>query len=356
MSALISPGALCRLDAAAVRRIGNGEGLPGVALSATLAIVLGAGAYGVAFGVWRAPSQALFSAVKLPVLLLGVAACTTLLSAMAALLLRSRLSLAQTAVAILVSLAVTATVLGAASPVSILFALALPPPDPDLVGLSIDDPRVQPALSVARELLLLHVAIIALAGAAGVLRLRGLLRSLGLEDGVARRVMVSWMAAQFLVGTQLSWLLRPFFGRPHLRPTFLVDDFFDGNFFDEVLIAFRSAFGPGATGALVVVGAASCAGLAYALRSSPTLVSIEVAELGFRIASARALRSLPWGAVAEVRASGARVTLVLAADETLAREVLTVACVDALSARALAAHIDVERGRVRAGPFRTAAS
>lgn len=356
MSALLSPGALCRLDDRAVRRIGKGEGLPGVALSAALAIVLGAGAYGVAFGVWRAPSQAFFSAVKLPFLLLAVAGCTTLLSAMAALLLRSRLTLAQTAVAILVSLAVTATVLGAASPVSILFALALPPPDPALVGLPIDDARVQPALTVARELLLLHVVIIAMAGVAGVLRLRALLRGLGLEDGVARRVMVAWMAAQFLVGTQLSWLLRPFFGRPHLRPTFLVTDFFDGSFFDEVLLSFRSAFGSGAMGALVTTLAVGAAGLTYALRGGPTRVHIELAELGFRIASARTVRSLPWSAVDEVRASGALVTLVLTADETLTREVLTVPCIDAPSARTLAAHIDVERARLREGPFRTAAS
>ena len=97
--------ALVRQDAAFVDRLRRGEQLGGVALAAVLTIVLGAGAYGVAFGIWRAPESALYAAIKLPLVLLGVSALTALASAMMAPALRAKLSLRQTVVCIRVSYA-----------------------------------------------------------------------------------------------------------------------------------------------------------------------------------------------------------------------------------------------------------
>jgi hypothetical protein len=348
---LVGPAALCRLDDALVGRIRRGDDLTGLVLSSVAAICLGAGAYGVAFGIWRGGAQAVFSAVKLPALFLAIASCTMGLGAMVAVLLRSRLSFRQTAVCMLVSLAVTSTVLFAASPIAILFALAFPPPDPTVVGLAIGDPRVAPSLVVARGLLVLHVVIIASAGMAGVVRLRGLLGRLGLANAVARRVLVSWMAAQFLCGAELSWLMRPFFGRPHLPPSFSCDDLLEGNFFEELAVSLRSAFGPMAPLVLVVVGLAMASALAHSLRSELDRVDVAIGPSGLLVNGGP--RVVSWAAVLALRTVDGDVHIELVPDETLAQDALTVGCASEEDATRLANEIEAERARVHGGPFRT---
>ena len=96
----VGASALARLDAALVERIRRGDRLGAILASSIAAIVIGAGGYGIAFGIWRAPEQALYGAIKLPLLFLATSACTIALSGMLAMLLRARLSLAQTAVCI----------------------------------------------------------------------------------------------------------------------------------------------------------------------------------------------------------------------------------------------------------------
>src|SRR5262245_33684142 len=57
------------------------------------AIVLGAGLFGAAMGVWRSPMQALFTAVKFPLIVLLTTLGNALLNAMLAPLLGLNLSL-----------------------------------------------------------------------------------------------------------------------------------------------------------------------------------------------------------------------------------------------------------------------
>src|SRR5688500_10980316 len=96
----VSPAALCRMEAALVRRIARGERLGPVVSSALAAIALGAGAYGAAFGIWRAPEQALWSAIKLPGVFVALVLVTVVLNAMLALLLRARIGPRQSAACI----------------------------------------------------------------------------------------------------------------------------------------------------------------------------------------------------------------------------------------------------------------
>ena len=348
---LVGPAALCRLDDVLLGRIRRGDDLTGIVLSAIVTIGVGAGAYGVAFGIWRGGAQAVFSAVKLPALFLAIASCTMGLGAMVAVLLRSRLSFRQTAVCMLVSLAVTSTVLFAASPIAILFALAFPPPDPTVVGLAIGDPRVAPSLVVARGLLVLHVVVIASAGMAGVVRLRGLLGRLGLAKAVARRVLVSWMAAQFLCGAELSWLMRPFFGRPHLPPSFSCDDLLEGNFFEELAVSLRSAFGPMAPLVLVVVGLAMASALAHSLRSETDRVEVAIGPSGLLVDGGP--RVVSWTAIVAIRTVDGDVHVELEPDETLVHDVLTIGCASEAESKRLADELELERTRVQEGPFRT---
>lgn len=352
---ILGPATICRLDARLLERISRGERLGGVAISAVGTIVLGAGTYGIAFGIWRAFEQAAYSAVKLPTLLLLVAACTLALSVMLASVLRSKLSFSQTAVAILLSLAVTSAVLGAMAPISIVVALVAPPPDPAALGLAIDHPRVLPSLAVARTQVLLHVAVIACAGIVGVVRLRGLLGRLGLRLVVVRRVLVSFLSIQFLVGVELSWLLRPFFGRPHLPPTFSCDDLLKGNFFEELAAAMRPLFGDATLAVLtIVLGGVALAAVGVLWREPVTHTEIEIGGSGLAVRDANGERVVPWDQIVSVRRIGLDVLVELRPDETLAGDFVRAGCKDAESARVLAQRIEDARTSIQLGPFRTA--
>src|SRR5262245_44787820 len=66
-------------------------------------IATGAGLYGMAVGYWRSPMQALFVALKLPLILLLTSAGNALLNAMLAPLLGLNIGLRQSFLAILMS-------------------------------------------------------------------------------------------------------------------------------------------------------------------------------------------------------------------------------------------------------------
>ncbi|HEY2365307.1 MAG TPA: hypothetical protein VGH87_02935 [Polyangiaceae bacterium] len=330
--------AFCRLDEHLIAQIQQRKDVRPVLFSAARTIVIGAASYGLAFGIWRGPTQAVFSAIKLPVLLLAVAVCTIGLGAMLAMLLRSKLSLGQTGVCMLLSFAVTSAVLGALTPVSIALDVLVPR-----------------TTATGRALLLFHTAMIAAAGVAGVLRLRTLLARLGLEHVVARRVLVSWISAQFLVGSQLSWLLRPFFGDLHARPTFLAHDVLRGSFFAAVDQAMRVTFGAAAPFVYWTVGIGFVITLVSALRADPNDVTVEIGGAGLAVQGAVA-RFVSFHDIANVRCADASLVIELAADETLAREALRVRCASREAATSLAQRISDALARVGAGPFRTPGS
>ena len=81
---------------------------------------------------------------------------------------------------------------------------------------------------------LTHVAIIAFAGIAGNIRLLQLLRELSGNPATARRVLMAWLAVNLFLGSQLSWILRPFIGSPNLPVEFLRAEAFHGNFYETV--------------------------------------------------------------------------------------------------------------------------
>ena len=68
--------------------------------------------------------------------------------------------------------------------------------------------------------MLTHVAVIAFAGMTGNVRLFQLLAQLGGSRAVALRVLLAWLAGNLFLGSQLSWILRPFIGSPTLPVEF----------------------------------------------------------------------------------------------------------------------------------------
>jgi hypothetical protein len=192
-----------------------------------LIIILGAGLYGGAVGSWRSPIQGAFTAVKFPLILLLTTFGNAMLNAMLAPLLGLNLRFRQTLLAVLMSFTIAAAILGSFGPLVWYFTWNMPRLEQGATG----------AITVHSIHLLTQVLLIAFAGIVANLRLVQLLRRLSGSAVIARRILLAWLAGNLLLGSQLSWLLRPFVGSPGLPVEFLRKEAFHGNFFEAVLRA-----------------------------------------------------------------------------------------------------------------------
>jgi len=186
-------------------------------------ISIGAGLYGAAMGWWREPLQGVFVAVKFPLIILLVALGNALLNAMLAPLLGLNIGFRQSLLAILMSFAITAAILGAFSPLAAFLVWNAPPMTPDVKS-----------TFAYGFIKLAHVVVIAFAGVAGCVRLFQLLAELAGRKAVARRVLAAWLAGNLFLGSQLTWIARPFIGAPQLPVVLLRDTAFQGNFYEDV--------------------------------------------------------------------------------------------------------------------------
>jgi hypothetical protein len=127
----------------------------------------------------------------------------------------------QSFLAIVMSFAIAAAILGSFSPLVAFLVWNAPPMSAHAIG-------------PYSFIMLTHVLVIAFAGLTANLRLLQLLRDLGGNSGVAYRVLIAWLAGNLFLGSQLSWILRPFIGSPGLPVQFLRDHPFAGNFYEAV--------------------------------------------------------------------------------------------------------------------------
>lgn len=194
------------------------------ALRQICVIVAGAGLFGAAMGSWRAPEQAVWSAVKLPLIILATAAGNAVINGMLAPLLGVGLRLRESFAAVLASFALAATILGAFSPLMLFLVWNLPRP---IAGAPV-------AVAAHSVMLLMLVGLIAFAGVTANVRLLQLLRRMGGGAAPALRLLLAWLTVNLLLGSQLSWIARPFIGRPEEAVRFLDAHALDGNFFEEV--------------------------------------------------------------------------------------------------------------------------
>jgi hypothetical protein len=190
-------------------------------------ILAGAGSYGAAMGWWRDPHQALFTAIKLPLIILLTTIGNALLNAMLAPLLGLNIPFRQSFAAILMSCTLAAAILGAFSPLMAFLVWNVPAMT-----------TKAPATGVYNLIQLAHVAAIALAGMTGNARLFQLLLRLGGSQRIAQKILVAWLAGNLFLGSQLSWILRPFVGSPQLPVEFLRATAFHGNFYETVFRSF----------------------------------------------------------------------------------------------------------------------
>ena len=201
-----------------VRRLAHGAAL----------IVAGAACYGTAMGWWRDPRQALYVAIKLPLILLLTAAGNALLNAMLAPLLGLNIRFRQSFLAIFTSFAIASAILGSFSPLVGFLVWNAPPMSEDF----------NVSGWTYSLIMLTHVGVIAFAGVVANVRLLQLLRELGGNGRVARRVLFAWLIGNLFLGSQLSWIFRPFIGSPTLPVQFFRDHPLAGNFYEAVFHSF----------------------------------------------------------------------------------------------------------------------
>jgi hypothetical protein len=204
----------------------------GLIWSCVGAIVAGAGAYGAAMGCWRSGLQALYTGIKLPLVILLTTLGNGLLNGMLAPLLGLNVTFRQSLVLVLVSFAVTSLILGGLAPVA-LFVVCNTPPLTSLTSLA----------SPEYGLLQLTLAVfLALAGITGNVRLLPLLRQWTNNGPAALRVLLAWLTMNLFLGSQISWVLRPFIWDP-ADPTgkveFIGRQYLHGSFYETVFDAAR---------------------------------------------------------------------------------------------------------------------
>ena len=89
-------------------------------------------------------------------------------------------------------------------------------------------------------ILLALVTFVAFAGVVANVRLLLLLRFLSGSEQAARRVLFAWLGGNLLLGSQISWILRPFIGSPGLPVQFLRDEAMKGSFYEAVFHSVRT--------------------------------------------------------------------------------------------------------------------
>jgi hypothetical protein len=194
-------------------------------------IIVGAGLYGAAMGWWRDLQQALYTAVKFPLIILLTTVGNALINAMLAPLLGLNIPFRQSFSAILMSFTIASAILGAFSPL-IAFMIWNAPPI-STAGIS---------STTYNFIKLANVAVIAFAGTTGNVRLFQLLTRLGGNKAVAFRVLFAWLVGNLFLGSQLSWILRPFIGSPHLPVEFFRVTALHGNFYENVFQSLQQIF------------------------------------------------------------------------------------------------------------------
>lgn len=215
-----SPAALCRLDADLVAALASGSADGKVLAAGVIYALTGSAVFGAVFGCWRAPVQAAYSALKMPVLIFAITAFSAMINTLLARALGAALSFRQVLGCMLTGFAIASILLAAVSPCALFFAWQAPPSN------SSD------AMTSYRVLLPLNTAVVGACGILANLRLYRLLAALTGSRRLAVRALIAWIMASGLAGCELSWLASPFLARPDLPIRFVNPNAFRSNFFE----------------------------------------------------------------------------------------------------------------------------
>jgi hypothetical protein len=172
----------------------------GAASNPVAGMLLASAIYGATVGLVHSPRYALLNTVKLPMLLAGSIAACAVSHFVAARFLGARLLFRDVLRLVIDTHRDISLLLASLSPVCLLFALTVVAPTSTNLG---EYPRFLAA----------NVALIAVTGTLSLLwQARRLLREHSLGARRAASVVTAWLLLSLVVGGQLGWYLRPFFG------------------------------------------------------------------------------------------------------------------------------------------------
>lgn len=191
-------------------------------------------AYGFTFGIWRSPVQAVYSALKMPLLFFSTVLNTALINTILAQLLGAKLSFKQVCMTIITGMAITAIIMGALTPIVLFFVMQAPSPSPLALFSSAADPDVVKSMKTYWAMLLIHVGVMGISGIIGNIRLFKLLKHLTTSTSLAIKLMIIWIGIIGFVGCELSWLLSPFLCKPTQLPHIIPKEYFEQNFYERV--------------------------------------------------------------------------------------------------------------------------
>ena len=187
-------------------------------------IVIGAFAYGLALGWWRSPEMAVYIALKLPFVFVATTAVVSGFSWLAALVagvdMRSREVFAH----MFDAMAGASKILLALVPVVVFFVVSGAP-----------ESGTRNEMRFAHScLMLMHLMVMSGAGVVGNIRLYAELKSRNPLGGNLRFLLICWLTAFAVVGSQIGWMMRPLVGSPNIKVEFLREDAFDSNVMESL--------------------------------------------------------------------------------------------------------------------------
>ena len=172
------------------------------------------GFYGLLMGLFGGWVQGLASMIKLPLLFLATLGICLPSFYIFNLVLGSKLKFGQLVVLLLYAVCLTAVICASLAPVAFFFMICS---------------------SGYHFMVLLHVAIMALAGLVGLKGVVKGLQFLSEKTGMkgTENIFRVWLFLYAIVGAQMSWILRPFIGAPNMP--FQIFRPIGGNFFTAIL-------------------------------------------------------------------------------------------------------------------------
>ncbi len=205
------------------KNIRDGEKVESKALTLGIASFLFLMAYGFTVGLTKSPLQAISSAIKMPILFLSTMAfCLPALYFFSLALLGTPLRMIQVLTIVLAGIAVTSFLLLGLAPITLFFVLT-----------SSNYPFFQ-------LLAVLCVGISALTGVYFLWRGMTIVETTRVDalKHLGRRILGLWMILYGFVGTQMTWRLSPFIGRPE-DPFYILKPSRD-NFYVDVIHALQN--------------------------------------------------------------------------------------------------------------------
>lgn len=199
-------------------------------LNWSLMTLIGCMAFGAAIGWWRAPLQAIYTAIKFPLLILLTTIGNALLNGMLAPLLKVRLGMRDSLLAVLLSYAIAGAILLGFAPLLLFIVWNVPEMGMDR----------HTSLLTYSFMQLTTVVLIAIAGVIANIRLLRLLELKAESPRAARHVLFAWLAGNLFLGSQICWFLRPFIGHPLVPVMFFGPDPFEGSFYETCFEALRA--------------------------------------------------------------------------------------------------------------------